>query len=78
LDGEPQFAAPWSDDARLLKIALTPQAQARLNQAVRHAAPGELWLMDPLGNVMMRYPVGFDPYHVRDDLNKLLKISQIG
>jgi hypothetical protein len=34
--------------------------------------------MDPLGNLMMQYDPGFDPYDVKKDLKKLLKISQIG
>jgi hypothetical protein len=34
--------------------------------------------MDPLGNLMMKYAPGFDPYKVRNDLSKLLRISQIG
>lgn len=36
------------------------------------------FLMDPLGNIMMQYESGFDPYKVKSDLHKLLKISQIG
>jgi len=37
-----------------------------------------LLLIDPQGNVMMRYEPGFDPYKVKNDLLHLLKISQIG
>ena len=39
---------------------------------------GMLFLMDPLGNLMMQYEPGFNPYKVKDDLMHLLKISQIG
>ncbi|MDD1613500.1 MAG: hypothetical protein LUP98_02470, partial [Methylococcaceae bacterium] len=39
---------------------------------------GMLFLMDPLGNLMMQYEPGFDTYKVKDDLMHLLKISQIG
>jgi hypothetical protein len=39
---------------------------------------GALLLMDPLGNIMMQYPPGFDPYKVKSDLSHLLRISQIG
>jgi len=39
---------------------------------------GMLFLMDPLGNLMMQYEPGFDPYQVKSDLMHLLKISQIG
>ena len=39
---------------------------------------GMLFLMDPLGNLMMQYEPGFDTYKVKDDLMHLLRISQIG
>jgi hypothetical protein len=39
---------------------------------------GMLFLMDPFGNLMMQYEPGFDPYKVKKDLGKLLRISQIG
>jgi len=39
---------------------------------------GMLFIIDPLGNVMMQYEPGFDPYKVKSDLMHLLKISQIG
>jgi len=37
-----------------------------------------LYLIDPLGNLMMRYPVEADPNKVKKDLIKLLKASSIG
>ncbi len=39
---------------------------------------GMLFLMDPLGNLMMHYESGFDPYKVKNDLMHLLKTSQVG
>lgn len=39
---------------------------------------GMLFLIDPLGNLMMQYEPGFNTYKVKDDLMHLLKISQIG
>ncbi|MCB1735581.1 MAG: hypothetical protein H6981_02725 [Gammaproteobacteria bacterium] len=36
------------------------------------------YLIDPLGNLMMRYPVDFDPTGLRKDLERLLKLSQVG
>lgn len=39
---------------------------------------GMLFLMDPLGNLMMQYEPGFDPYKLKSDLMHLLRISQIG
>jgi len=37
-----------------------------------------LYLIDPLGNLMMRYTVDADPNKVKKDLAKLLKASSIG
>ena len=39
---------------------------------------GLLFIMDPLGNIMMQYEPGFDPYQVKSDLMHLLRSSQIG
>lgn len=37
-----------------------------------------IWIVDPLGNLMMQYPKDPDPLKVRKDLGKLLHNSQIG
>jgi len=37
-----------------------------------------MYLIDPLGNLMMRYPVDADPNKVKKDIVKLLKASSIG
>lgn len=37
-----------------------------------------LYLIDPLGNLMMRYPVDADPGKIKKDISKLLKASSIG
>lgn len=39
---------------------------------------GMILMMDPLGNIMMRYPRDFDPYGVQSDLRLLFKASQVG
>ncbi len=38
----------------------------------------QLILMDPLGNLMMWYDSGFDPYGVYRDMRRLLRASRIG
>ncbi len=43
-----------------------------------HIPDGMLLLIDPLGNIMMQYEPGFDPYKVKNDLMHLLRASQIG
>lgn len=37
-----------------------------------------IYLIDPLGNLMMRYPVDADPSKIKKDMSKLLKASSIG
>lgn len=37
-----------------------------------------IYLMDPLGNMMMRFPEQLNPKLILKDINKLLKISRIG
>ncbi|NHA14275.1 cytochrome oxidase assembly protein [Thioalkalivibrio sp. XN279] len=36
------------------------------------------WLVDPLGNVMMRYPADQTPKGMMEDIKKLLRLSRIG
>lgn len=48
----------------------------------RGAFPGEptayIYLVDPLGNLMMRYPADADPAKMIKDLERLLKLSRVG
>lgn len=37
-----------------------------------------IYLVDPLGNLMMRYPKDADPNKIKKDLSKLLRASAIG
>lgn len=76
----PELAAAWwSDDSRLLRAKPNAAFKQKIyNLRKSGVAEGMLFLMDPLGNVMMQYESGFDPYKVKDDLKKLLMVSQIG
>ncbi len=77
---ETQKAAQWwAEDTRLLRAYATESFKTRLSSINSQGfREGSLYLMDPLGNMMMRYEPGFDPYKVKSDLQKLLRISQIG
>jgi len=69
----------WKDDTRLLKLKPASSLVQKLKKIRNTNIPeGMLFLMDPLGNLMMQYDPGFDPYKVKKDLGKLLRISQIG
>lgn len=43
------------------------------------AAPADhIYVIDPLGNLMMRYPRNADPRRIIKDVTRLLKVSRIG
>lgn len=73
-----QTSGWWHDDERLLRIKPSPAFLEKLKKIRNNDVDGTLLLIDPLGNVMMQYETGFDPYKVKNDLMHLLKISQIG
>ena len=41
-------------------------------------AADHIYMIDPLGNLMMRFPKDADPNKIKKDLSKLLKASSIG
>lgn len=41
-------------------------------------AAGRVYLVDPLGNLMMSYPSGYQPKGLREDMTRLLKYSWVG
>jgi hypothetical protein len=49
-----------------------------LQQFPRTGREHTLFIVDPLGNLMMSYDARTDPRGLRDDLKKLLRLSQIG
>lgn len=67
------------EDSRLLRAKADAGLAAQLKALNQGAVQdGMLFLMDPLGNIMMKYPQGFELKQVKSDLGKLLRISQIG
>jgi hypothetical protein len=69
----------WQEDRFLLKVKPNEALVKKMTEIRQGAVPdGMLFLMDPLGNLMMQYEPGFDPYKVKSDLMHLLRISQIG
>lgn len=51
----------------------------QLREFMGHEQPqNHIWVIDPLGNLMLRFPENADPIRVRKDLGKLLFASQIG
>jgi hypothetical protein len=42
------------------------------------ALAGPMWIVDPLGHLMMQFPADADPVKVRQDVSKLIYNSRIG
>ncbi len=51
-------------------LVLPPDPGARLSD--------HIWLVDPLGNLMLRWPKNEDPNRMKKDLTRLLRASRIG
>jgi cytochrome oxidase Cu insertion factor (SCO1/SenC/PrrC family) len=59
-----------------LEVAITPTGMTLPPRPVNDRA--HIYLIDPRGNVMMRFPAATDAKRMLRDLNRLLKASQIG
>jgi len=42
------------------------------------ASGAQLWIVDPHGNLVLRYPRDADPSRIKRDLDRLLRVSRIG
>jgi hypothetical protein len=78
------LAAPLAAEYdAMLKHEYPQLGRYRLDLQAYHkaaeAVPGaQLWLVDPHGNLVLRYPAGSNGKAILDDLRYLLKISLIG
>ncbi|MCC7463811.1 MAG: hypothetical protein IT480_15285 [Gammaproteobacteria bacterium] len=64
---------------RLRLIDASDPADAALLAAFSHQRPQRgIFIVDPLGNLMMRYDTGLDPRGLLQDLKRLLQLSHIG
>lgn len=55
-----------------------PQTSHWISNSKQDLPKGSVYIIDPHGNIMMQYPAGANPSAMLKDLNKLLKVSQIG
>ena len=78
LPGNPQIAAGLDREAFPVLVIASPAAAAQITALVDSWSDGQIFLVDPLGNLMMSYPAGSPMGDVRKDLGHLLKISEIG
>lgn len=63
-----------------LTIAVSGSLVSQIAAATADMAPSEaaIYLVDPLLNLMMRFPADLDPRLMIKDLKRLLKVSRIG
>lgn len=67
----------------MLRVS-NPEQLSRFAPIAAGATPGlsalaqPMWIIDPLGNLILQYGEGADPLKVRDEITKLLKNSSIG
>ena len=65
------------DGTRMLRVK--PEALKAWLPVDPGASPSDhLYIIDPLGNLMMRFPKNPDPNKMKKDISKLLKASSIG
>jgi len=62
----------------LIALDASGTAAAPLLQLLPEPRENTIYIVDPLGNLMMRYDVRQDPKGLREDLKKLLELSHIG
>jgi cytochrome oxidase Cu insertion factor (SCO1/SenC/PrrC family) len=68
----PEALAPYEGTVAITPPSGTVQALSPVNDRAH------IYLTDPLGNVMMRFPADAEPRRMLKDLERLLKASQIG
>lgn len=69
--------APWFEAGHRGLIYAISAAGSSLTAALGPLDSG-LYIVDPLGNLMMRYPIDTQSKAIYQDLKKLLKLSRIG
>jgi hypothetical protein len=65
------------DEARALQ-RVDPGLQVALAAGPWDLPAGQVYLVDPLGNLVLRYPPGFAPQGLAKDLGRLLRLSGAG
>lgn len=81
----PEDRAGWNPDTEdqkdesLLIATFTTDIREKMARVAGNALREDaLFLVDPLGNLILYYEPEFDPYGLVKDLRHLLKVSQIG
>lgn len=76
--GEPAAALLSQHDGLHVRHAIADTLATRFPAAEGQRVDDHIFIIDPLGNLMMRFPVQADPSRMKKDLNKLLRASRVG
>ncbi len=75
INGETQ----WAEDALAHYPGMLFTVPGRgMDAKTTFAVPNQIYLLDPLGNLMMHYPLTVEPRGMIKDLERLLRISYVG
>ena len=77
-DGSTPSAALLAEHEGLQLLRADPSALAAVLPPPEAAAGPPTYVIDPLGNLMMRFPAQADPNRMKKDIAKLLRASRIG
>jgi hypothetical protein len=75
-DGTPPSVSTLDEYKGTQVLAMNPALLGKLPAI--SSVRDHVYLVDPLGNVMMRYPRDADPNRIKKDLTRLLRASRIG
>ncbi len=75
---QPEFIDLLEQQHAHISRARIPPQKLQLLQLQNPAQQSAIYLMDPHGNIMMRFADGLDAKLILKEINKLLKISRIG
>jgi hypothetical protein len=75
--GATELSAPLQEATAMATVLHVPEAQlsAWLQPEAGRALSDHLYVIDPMGNWMMRFPADAEPARMRRDLEKLLRAS---
>ena len=73
-DGKQPASQTLRDYAGMRTILLSPRESLSLFPA-DHSRQEYIYLIDPIGNLMMRFPRDVDPSRMKKDIAKLLRVS---
>lgn len=75
--GQPAPAVLQEFDGTVVQRVMADTARA-VFQPAGSESDDHIWLIDPLGNLMLRWPAQADPSRMKKDLSRVLRASRIG